>query len=90
MADERQESDVQEVMAARVGALLAIEVERMMNPRRDKGLKQRELIELLYDRGLSAREIHLALGIARNIIDPTLSRYRKSQKRAAPAVERVE
>ena len=81
MVDERQQGDVQEVMAARVGALLAIQVERMMNPKRDKAMKQRELIETLYDRGLTAREIFLALGISRNIIDPTLSRYRKSKKR---------
>jgi len=81
MADERQEGEASELMAARVGALLAIQVERIMNPKRDKAMTQRELIETLYDRGLSAREIHLALGIARNIIDPTLSRYRKTKLR---------
>ena len=86
MAEERQQSDVQELMAARVGALLALQVDRMMNPKRDKALTQRELIETLYDRGLTAREIFLALGISRNIIDPTLSRYRKSKQRPAPSV----
>ncbi len=78
MAEERQQG--LELMAARVGALLALQVEQRMNPKRDKALTQRELIEILYDRGLSAREIFLALGISRNIIDPTLSRYRKSMK----------
>ncbi len=82
MADERQQGDVQDLVAARVGALLALQVERMMNPKRDKAMTQRELIETLYDRGLSAKEIFLALGISRNIIDPTLSRYRKSKKPA--------
>jgi len=75
-----QQQDVQEVTAARVGALLAIQVARLLEPEKSKWTRQ-ELVTTLYDRGLTGREINLALGISRQIIDPILSRYRKTKEK---------
>ena len=82
-----QQGDVQELVAARVGALLALQVARLLDPEHGKWTRQ-ELITTLYDRGLTGREIFLALGISRTIIDPVLSRHRKrtEKKPAAGAV----
>ena len=86
MADQHQ--DVQEVTAARVGALLALQVARLLEPEKTKWTRQ-ELITTLYDRGLTGREINLALGISRQIIDPILSRHRKTKEKRPAATTAV-
>lgn len=87
-----QQGDVQELVAARVGALLALQVARLLDPDHKKWTRQ-ELITTLYDRGLTGKEIFLALGISRTIIDPILSRHRKTKEKKptmAVAVEGAE
>ena len=79
MPGDREQADVQGVLAARVGALLALRVAQMMDPNRTKAWSQQELITTLFDRGLESREIVAALGINRRIVDPILSRHRKKK-----------
>ncbi len=79
MPGERDQVDVQGLLAARVGALLALRVAQMMAPNRTKAWSQQELITTLFDRGLESREIVAALGVNRTIVDPILSRHRKKK-----------
>ncbi len=79
MPGDREQATIQGVLAARVGALLALRVAQMMDPGRTRAWSQQELITTLYDRGLESKEIVAALGIARTIVDPILSRHRKKK-----------
>jgi hypothetical protein len=85
MADDRF-GDAQELLAARVGALLALRIAQMMDPDRRRWTQQ-DLITTLADRGLATREIVAALGISRTIVDPILSRHRKKKIKKPMAAE---
>ena len=83
MAGERQDEDMQERIAAGVAALVALTVAQMMNPGRTKPWTQQELIIALHRAGTRPKDIATFIGTTRQVVDPVLSRYRKSRIRDA-------
>ena len=68
----------QERIAASLQALVTLTIAQMTSPNRAHPWNRQELIITLFRGGLRSRDIVAALGTTRQIVDPILSRYRKT------------
>ena len=85
VAENYGDGDAQERIAASLQALVTLTVAQMTSPNRAHPWNRQELVIALFRGGLRSRDIVAALGTTRQIVDPILSRYRKTQEKRGRA-----